>query len=95
MEIYTNSPNERLRQAKKKVKKMKGFYIHALVYVLVNGFLLLVYYTLIQQEFGNNTFVTPYLWGIGLAIHGFTVFGPDLILGNNWEAKEIQKILNK
>lgn len=80
------------RRAKKRVEAKMGWYIHALVYVLVNGGLLLV--NLVAG--GHRWSVWPLLgWGIGLAVHGIVVFaayGP----GERWRermlAQELQRL---
>jgi len=85
-------------RAKKKVKSIKGFYVHLIVYLLVNGFLLL---SKALTSGGWEVFWewqaynTPLFWGIGLAFHGFSVFGMDIILGKNWEDNKIKELMNK
>ena len=55
-------------RAARRVRKKIGFYIHALVFVLVNlGFVV------VNMLNGRGPgFIWP--WGIGLAIHGFFTF---------------------
>ena len=60
---------ERYRLAYKRVKKIKGFYIHALVYVLVNTYLIISSYAHIQHSdkdfFNYEVDKSTYLhWGI-------------------------------
>lgn len=96
METYNLTSDEKLAQAQRRVKCIKGFYIHATVYLFVNLFIIVSCY--IDNPFSLNTsdpYITALFWGIGLAAHGFSVFGRDFIFGQNWEEKEIQKILNK
>lgn len=96
METYTFNQEQKLLQAQKKVKSMKGFYVHATVYFFVNAFIIIS--CIVENPanlFTSDTYMTAFFWGIGLAAHGFGVFGQDFFLGNNWEEKEIQKILNK
>jgi hypothetical protein len=41
---------------------------------------------------GFYWFVFPMLgWGLGVAIHGFTIFG----IGKSWEERKIQELMNK
>jgi len=85
-------------KAKKKVKSIKGFYVHFMVYVLVNVFILLsralssggweVFWEL-------QSYSTALFWGIGLAFHAFGVFGMDIILGKNWEDNKIKELMDK
>jgi 2TM domain len=63
--------DELLRRARKRVDRKMGFYVHALVFVLVNlGFLVA------SQLFGHGRWgIWPmWGWGLGLAIHGIVTF---------------------
>ena len=96
METYNLTSDEKLAQAQRKVKCIKRFYIHATVYLFVNLFIIVSCY--IDNPFSLNTsdpYITALFWGIGLAAHGFSVFGRDFIFGHDWEQREIQKTLNK
>ena len=88
----------RYREAEKRMKKIKGFYIHAIVYVFVNIFI--VASKAIDRENGENfwdwdIFTLPLFWGIGLAAHGLSVFLPTFILGKDWEEKKIKELMDK
>ena len=93
------NPDDRLQLAYKRVKRIKGFYIHAMVYVLVNVFIVYGNYS------GNSykdysfwswqTFSTALFWGIGLLAHGVSVFGRNIFFGQNWEEKKIQEFMDK
>ncbi|MEW7278375.1 2TM domain-containing protein [Aquimarina sp. 2201CG1-2-11] len=78
-------------RAKKKLEAEKGFYSHAVVYVLIN---IAIYFFVTQIfEYAGvgpknsgvqywmqwQRFLTPALWGIGLLIHGLCVFGDRTI----------------
>lgn len=86
------------QEAVKRVKKIKGFYTHLLVYLVINIAIILS-----KVDFDNNStwsfemrnFSTAFFWGIGLVVHGFTVFGPALLLGKNWEEKKIKELMEK
>ena len=96
METYTLTSDEKLAEARRKVKCIKGFYTHATVYFFVNLFIIVSCYMDNPQSLKtSDPYMTALFWGIGLAVHGFSVFGKDYIFGKNWEDKEIQKILNK
>lgn len=96
METYGFNQDQKLVQAQKKVKCIKGFYIHAMVYVFVNAFIIA---GCAVDDLNNLKTSEPYMtalfWGIGLAAHGMSVFGQNFLFGTNWEQKEIQKFLNK
>jgi 2TM domain len=63
--------DELLRRARKRVDRKMGFYVHALVFVLVNLGLFAA-----SQLFGHGRWgIWPmWGWGLGLAIHGIVTF---------------------
>ena len=86
------------KSARKRVKDIKGFYVHLLVYLVVNIFLLFANSDF--TRFGNwrldfSNFYTPLFWGIGLAAHWASVFGPGFFLGKKWEEKKIRELMEK
>ncbi|WP_439127398.1 2TM domain-containing protein [Polaribacter sp.] len=91
-------------RAQKRVKELKGFYIHLIVYILVNLFLSgIIIYGLMQSgdtfkeaitNFG--TYSTAFFWGIGMFFHWLGVFGfKSLGLGKDWENRKIQELMDK
>jgi len=96
METYTSTSDQKLENAQKRVKCIKGFYTHATVYLFVNLFLIGSAYVENPQSILTTVpYLTAFFWGIGLAAHGFSVFGKNYIFGKDWEEKQIQRILNK
>lgn len=96
METYNNTPNTKLEEAKRAVKKIKGFYIHAIVYICVNLFIIVSNSIESSQGFADaDGYMTALFWGFGLLAHGISVFAPSFILGRNWEEKKIQEYMNK
>jgi hypothetical protein len=84
---------ERYERAKKRVRQIKGFYIHATVYVLVNALLVIINLGVSRGEFW---FFWPLAgWGIGLAAHGIAVFGLGGLWGPEWEQRKIKEIVEK
>ncbi len=82
-------------RAKERVKKMKGFYVHATVYVLVNLFIIAG-----NVQSGNalsdiNIYWTAMLWGAGLLAHAVSVFVPNFFLGRNWEERKTRELMDK
>jgi hypothetical protein len=94
-----NNPDELYNLAYKRVKRIKGFYVHSLVFVLVNAFI--IYSNFDRSSIGTAIFLkwetwsTALFWGIGLAAHGLSVFGRDLFFGSGWEEKKIQEFMKK
>jgi hypothetical protein len=87
---------ERYERARRRVQALRGFYIHLLVYVLVNAGLVLI--NLVASP-GSWWFYWPMVgWGIGLLAHAavvFGFFGAGGWLGQEWEEREIRRILDK
>lgn len=83
-------------KAAKRVKKLKGFYNHVFIYVLVNLFLIISKILFSDEMFvGIELLYTPIFWGFGLLAHGLSVFLPEAILGSDWEERKIRKIISK
>ena len=91
--------DERYNVAYKRVKRIKGFYIHAMVYVLVNIFIVYGnYYGYSNRDYDFwswQNFSTALFWGIGLTAHGLSVFGRNLFFSKNWEEKKIKELIEK
>ena len=98
-QLENHNPDERYNLAYKRVKRIKGFYVHALIYVLVNIFIIGSRYnksSIDSEQFLRwETFSTALFWGIGLLAHGLSVFGRNIFFGQNWEEKKIQEFMNK
>ncbi|MBF4487272.1 MULTISPECIES: 2TM domain-containing protein [unclassified Flavobacterium] len=103
------STDESYNIAYKKVKKIKGFYSHLKVYIIVNAIIIItsVNRNFVGYDFNNGNhftirslnnweiYSTALFWGIALLIHAFTVFGPDIFFGRDWEQKKIQKYMER
>lgn len=80
-------------EARRHVKELRGFYGHALAYVLVIGGLALL-----------NALGSPgrwwvqwaaFGWGIGLAAHGLSLLARGSALGRDWEDRKIREYLER
>ncbi len=97
MENYSED-NIRYLSVKKRVKKIKGFYIHLLVYLVVNVMIIFINIHNLKPEesyFRFENFFTAFFWGIGLLAHGLSVFLPNFILGPDWEEKKTRELMDK
>ena len=86
------------QEATKRVKKIKGFYTHLTVYIVVNTMIIIVNVQNLDEGesfFKFKTFSTALFWGVGLAAHGLSVFLPSLIMGKDWEEKKIKELMEK
>ena len=89
----------RYEDAVKRVKKIKGFYTHAMVYVVIN--ILFIVANIQNLEAGESyfqfkNFFTAFFWGIGLLAHAMATFVPYyFILGKDWEERKIKELMEK
>ncbi|MGL5113289.1 MAG: 2TM domain-containing protein [Flavobacterium sp.] len=90
---------ERYDSAFKRVRKIKGFYVHLLVYVIVNIGLIAMrarHFEAIDANFWTwQTLNTAFFWGIGLVAHAASVFGKDLFLSKEWEKRKLDQFLKE
>jgi hypothetical protein len=97
METFNND-NIKYLEAKKRVKRIKGFYTHLLIYVVVNLFIAYLNYQGLkpgESYFQWHNFITLFFWGIGLIGHGLSVFMPQFLFGKDWEERKIRELMNK
>lgn len=94
--------NFRFMKAKNKVEKLKRFYIHLTVYIVINTVITAVKImtnldngeTFNEALFDFTTLITWLTWGIAITLHAFSVFGMPLILGEDWEERKIEAYMN-
>ncbi len=88
----------RYKEAEKRVRKIKNFYVFAFVYLAVNIFILFINYKGLKAGetiWHLKYFSLPIFWGIGLVAYAVNVFVPGAILGRNWEEKKIKKLMEE
>jgi hypothetical protein len=88
---------ENYDRALKRVQKIKGFYVHFMVYAIINLALLISIYLAVGDadfwQFGH--FLTPLFWGIGLLLHWLNAFDYTPVLGRKWEARKIREFMER
>ncbi|UFT99846.1 2TM domain-containing protein [Radiobacillus kanasensis] len=86
--------DKKYERAKKRVINLKAFYIHLIVYILVNT-LLVILNLMNYEDVGRWWFVYPLLgWGIGLVFHGLSV-APFGLFRPDWEERKIKEYMKK
>ncbi len=93
-----NLDEVRYHEALKRVKKVKGFYTHLIVFIVINSMILIVNYQELEVNesfFQFRVFSTFFFWGIGLLAHGLSVFLPSIVLGKDWEENKIKELMEK
>ena len=85
--------DDRVSLVRRRVHRLREFYIHLAVYAVVIGGIALL-----------NWVITPTFWwvafpaigwGIGLAAHGVSVFFEDSLLGTEWEARKTRELMQR
>ena len=81
-------------KARKRVKKIKGFYTHLTVYCFIIPFLIFI--NLIFSPGFHWFWFSALGWGTGLMVHWFNVFGFNLLgIGDNWKDKKIKELMQE
>ena len=89
MNTQPSSESMAYERASKRVKDLKGFYSSLISYCLVIPFLIFINLRTAPEY---HWFWWPMFgWGLGLSLSAIKVFG----ISNNWEEKQIQKILDR
>ncbi len=92
------SDEELRKKAKENVKEKIGFYVHFLIYILVNTFLFAQWYWITEGEGFPWVIPTTVGWGIGILAHflGVFVIKPrSEKFSEKLEEKEYQKLKEK
>lgn len=82
----------KLERAKKKVKEIKGFYIHLTCYIVVIPLLAFLNYSttsflwVVFPAFG---------WGLGVMAHGIKTFDYKPSIIKEWEERQIRMYMEK
>nr|WP_315238196.1 2TM domain-containing protein [uncultured Flavobacterium sp.] len=95
--------DESFEIAYKQVKRIKGFYSHLKVYLIVNAVIIIsnINRDFIGSRFNDSglfdwhTYSTAIFWGIGLAAHALSVFSRNIFFGDDWEKRKIQEYMSK
>jgi hypothetical protein len=90
--------NELLEMARKKVKKLKGFYVHAFIYAIgVVVFILKEYYEIpfIFFPLKHINFFVMGIWSIIFFISAIDIVIQYHFFGKKWEEGKIKRIIKK
>jgi hypothetical protein len=83
----------RYQRAHQRVQELRSFYIHLIVYLIVNTGLLIIDFV---QDGEINWFYWALLgWGIGVAVHGFVTFAQGAWLGRDWEERKVRELMER
>lgn len=96
MKTNKSKYSERYKLAERRVKRLRGFYTHLIVYIIINA--VIVYINIQNLDPGESyfqwhNFFTFSIWGFFLLIHAASVFIPNFILGAQWENRKIKEFM--
>ena len=81
-----------LRKAMRQVEALKGFYIHAIIFVCVTILLVAINYMTGPPWWAQWPFLG---WGAGVLGHAVAVFSPVSILGADWEKRKVRQLVER
>jgi 2TM domain len=81
------------RRARRRVRQIRGFYVHVAVFVAVNVLLHLINFVATRK--GYWAFWPLVGWGIGLLAHGLATYRWMPFLGKDWEKRKIRELMDK
>jgi len=76
-----------------RVRKIKGFYMHIVEYVLIIGFLAVMNVAFYPGHFWVAWAAIP--WALVLALQGLRVFDRIPFLNGDWERRQVEKYLGR
>lgn len=81
------------RLVRRRVRRLRDFYIHTAIYVVViGGFALLNW--IVSPTFWWVVFPAVG-WGVGLSAHAVSVLFEDSLFGASWEERKTQELLQR
>jgi hypothetical protein len=78
---------------RRRVHRLREFYVHAAVYVVVNAGLWLFNWV-VSPTFWWAAFPSIF-WGIGLVVHAVSVLFEDSLLGPAWEERKTRELIER
>ena len=94
-EKYKVEQQEKYQAAKKRVEDLKGFYTHAIIFVLVmSGLALADYYD--DKPWWVHWVLLG--WGAGVIVHAVKIYAPNMnsskSWSQDWEEKKIRELMD-
>ncbi len=85
-------------KAQIKVRRIRMFYLHFALYIIVVALLMYNFY-IVAGPYKNNiislNLSVLVAWTVFIIVHGLTVFKGKQIFNKSWEDKKIKKFLNE
>jgi transcriptional regulator with XRE-family HTH domain len=91
--IASTTTEKQEEEAFQYVRKLRGFYLHLMQYVLVVSVMLTINLILSPQKMWVYWVMGG--WGLGVLLHAARVFNSDWLLGPQWERRQVEKRLGR
>ncbi len=79
-----------LRRARKRVREIRAFYVSATLYAIIIPSLWIFNFSAGGKIWAHWATIG---WGIGLSIHGLTVFAGRSFFGSEWEERKVDELM--
>jgi signal transduction histidine kinase len=91
-DLWRNAAEQRkYNDARRRVRALRVFFMHALIYLVVNTLLIVINLLTSPHRFWAGA--TLMSWGMGLAVHGLIVWSRVGLLGRDWEERKIAEYM--
>jgi hypothetical protein len=101
-EIQDTEYQRAYRRARRQVRRLRGWYLHAFIFSVIVGFAWLRYFfgpTFLEWGGYHHLHGMPLKmtlgWGFAVLVHGFFVWGRFGPLGHEWEDRQIKKYMEQ
>jgi len=88
---------QHLQIAKKKLQKLKIFYMHCAAYIVLLGLVIWNFLVIEDGEYKETiiwlNFTSIVVWGLFLCIHGYITFKGKFIFTKQWEDRKIKEYM--
>lgn len=86
--------DDKVKRARERVRRIKGFYSNVITFFLVNILLLVV--NLVTNPYNLWFYWVTLIWGVVLIIQAINIFTiRDRFLGEEWEERKTRELLDK
>ena len=94
VESPSPSPEERAKRAaaRRHMEAVKGFYIHAAIYLIVNAGLIAINAATSSRWWAHWPIIG---WGLLLAAHWIAVYRPFRLFSETWERKRVDDYMRQ
>lgn len=92
-EMTAPEERERYQRARRRARELRGFYLHATVFVAVNVLLHVINFAAASGEYW--AFWPLFGWGIGLVAHGLVTYRWMPFMGKAWEERKIKELMDR